>query len=174
MSPERVRAVTTAVTIMLALLAAMALLVIALIAIVATGPVRPQTWTLPTLGLLLAAIVAVAAAAIFARRRVRLVEIRTSPEGIEYEAATLLIRSTWENCERIGVVPIGIGYGEGIVLREPGLVRARFPDMQRAQRLDRVIPLTNVMWWWRDTEMAADLARWAPQLGVRPTVRGTS
>lgn len=166
MSAERVRASTTAITIVLACLVAIGPLVIALIAVVASGPVRGQTWTLPALVLLLVATAAIALAAVLARRQIRRVEIRTTAEGLEYEAAPVLIRSTWANCERIGIVPIGLGYGEAIVLREGALVRARFPAMLRAQQLDRVIPLSNVMWWWRDTELAADLARWAPQLGV--------
>ena len=149
----------------MAILFAIGLLVVALIGAVGGQRARDE-WTLPALVLLLVATVAMAVAAFVLRRQLGRIEIRTSAAGIEYEAAAILVRSTWQNCERIGIVPIGFGHGEGIVLREGGLVRARFPQVLRAQRLDRVIPLSNVMWWWRDTELAADLARWAPQLGI--------
>ena len=169
MAPERVRAATTTLTIILALVVAIALLLLALAAVVVGVPLRVQAWVIPTLILLIVATVAIGAAAVLAGRRIARVEIRTSRDGIEYEAAGLLVRSSWDNCERIGVVPIGIGFGEGIVLRESGLVRSRFAGMQRAVRLDRVIPLSNVMWWWRETELADDLARWAPHFGVART-----
>ncbi|HEY7625310.1 MAG TPA: hypothetical protein VIA63_09820 [Candidatus Limnocylindria bacterium] len=138
-----------------------------LVGVVGGARVR-DAWTLPALALLLVATGAMVIAAVVLRRQLGRIEIRTSPAGIEYEAAAVFIRSTWENCERIGIVPIGLGHGEGVVLREGGLVRARFPDIVRAQRLDHVIPLSSVMWWWRETELATDMSRWAPQLGVKP------
>lgn len=164
---ERVRATTTALLILGGLVIALLLVSFALIVLVAAGQ-RGSSSTPLLIQLGLVAIVALAllAAVVLARREARRVSITTSPEGIEYEGRGIGVRTTWANCVRIGSVPIGFGFGDGIVLREPGMIRARLPGLLRAQQLDRVIPLSNVMWWWRDTELADDLARWAPHLGV--------
>ena len=168
-SAERVRATTTAMLILGALLVAMLVLIFALIVVVAARPHGTDNGPLlVALALLGVGAVALLFAAVLARREERRVMITTTPEGIEYEARGLYIRTTWANCARIGTVPIGLGFGDGIILREPAMMRARLAGLVRAQRLDRVIPLSNVMWWWRDTELADDLARWAPQLGVHP------
>jgi hypothetical protein len=167
MSPDRVRATTTALAILAAIVIAIGLLIVALIGVVAGTRFSSGT-ILTTLVLMLVVAIALGTAALVLRRQVRSVAIRTSAAGIEYESSSALIRAPWSACVRVCIVPIGLGFGEGILLSEPGLVRARFPQALRAQRLDRVIPLSNVMWWWRDTALADDLARWAPQLGVGP------
>ena len=163
--PERVRGTSTALAIILAILVTIGLLVVVLIFTV-LGASASQRALLPALVGLVIVTVALGVGAFVLRRQLRDIYIRTGPDGIAYVAAAIVIETTWSNCERIGIVPIGLGFGEGIVLREPALRRARFPSIVRSQRLDRVIPLSSVAWWWRDTELAADLERWAPQLGV--------
>jgi hypothetical protein len=173
MPTERVRATSTALLILGALLIGMLVLIFALIVLVAVRPRGTDSGPLfVALGLLAVGALALLAAVVFARRQARRIVITTTADTIEYEAPGILIRTTWANCARIGTVPIAFGFGDGIVLREPAMVRARFPGLMRAQRLDRVIPLSNVMWWWRDTELADDLARWAPHLGVARAQRG--
>jgi hypothetical protein len=173
MSPERVRATTTAMLILGALLVAMLVLIFGLIVVVAARPRGTDNGpALIALALLAVGALALLVAVVFARREERRVMITTTAEGIEYEARGLHIRTTWANCARIGTVPIGLGFGDGIILREPALIRARLAGLVRAQHLDRVTPLSSVMWWWRDTELADDLARWAPQLGVARPDRG--
>ena len=167
MPVERARAMSIATLIVGGILIAILLLVFALIILVALRPRGSETGPLlVALGLLAFTSIALLVAALLVRREARRVQITVTPDGIEYEARGLLMRSTWDNCVRIGIVPIGYGFGEGIVLRESGLVRARLEGILRANQLDRVIPLTNVMWWWRDTALADDLARWAAHLGI--------
>jgi small-conductance mechanosensitive channel len=167
MAAERARAASIAALILGAILIAIVLLTFALIIVVATGSRGSDSGPfLVALGLLALTSIALLVAAVLVRREARRVQITVTPEGIEYEARGILMRSSWDNSVRIGIVPICLGYGEGIVLRESGLIRARLAGILRANHLDRVIPLSYVMWWWRETELADDLARWATHLGI--------
>lgn len=94
-----------------------------------------------------------------------------SESHLEYRDFGLVMRTSWDNCVRIGIVPIGAGYGEGIVLREPAEVRGNVLTRLdvRVRRRDRAIPFSFVMWWWRETSLGDDLRRYAPWLMSHPS-----
>jgi hypothetical protein len=97
--------------------------------------------------------------------------IVVTSEGLEYHNGGHSLYTTWDNVERIGVMPWGATqYGhnmaEGLILRRPATRRGTILlGGQTFRHSYRFIPLTQLAgWWWRDTELGQDIKRYLPSL----------
>ena len=91
--------------------------------------------------------------------------LKVSPEGIEYFQLGYRLKTTWENIERIGMVPTGMQTAEGLILRESALQgKALGRKNLERNRLDRAIPLTFFQPRWREGGLGEEIKRFAPHL----------
>lgn len=95
------------------------------------------------------------------------IRLEVSPEGIEYFQMGYRLKTTWDNIERIGMIPMGLLMAEGLILRESALQGKIFgrKNLER-NRLDRAIPLTLFQPWWREGDLGEEIKRYAPRLIV--------
>jgi hypothetical protein len=96
--------------------------------------------------------------------------IITSPEGIEYHELAHSVTTTWDNVQRIGIVP-GLGAAEGLLLRRPALqVRKGMAWAVKEQVHGRIIPLTPFGLFWRESDLGEDIKRYAPHVFERESL----
>jgi hypothetical protein len=111
------------------------------------------------LGLILVAV------ALFALFLVRRIALELGPDGILYRQVGYSVRAAWADVIRIGLVPAGVVYVEGLVLRDARVEGARWARrFVRIGRQDLAIPLTLFSWRWRDDDLGAAIREYRPDL----------
>lgn len=93
------------------------------------------------------------------------IRLEVSPEGIEYFQMGYHLKTTWDNVERVGMIPMGLLMAEGLILRESALQGKMLgrKNLER-NRLDRAVPLTLFQPWWRENGLGEEIKRYAPHL----------
>ena len=95
-------------------------------------------------------------------RRIRLV---FDGEGVTYQQLGYSVRARWSDVQRIGLVPSGMLFVEGLILRESTLRANRVTHgLVTIGRQDLAIPLTIFSFRWRDEELGAALRRHIPEM----------
>ena len=95
------------------------------------------------------------------------IRLEVSPESVEYFQMGYRLKTTWDNVERIGMIPMGLLMAEGLILRESALQEKILgrKNLER-NRLDRAIPLTLFQPWWRESDLGEEIKHYAPYLFV--------
>jgi hypothetical protein len=93
--------------------------------------------------------------------------LRFSDQGVAFEAGHFVLRSAWDNVDRIDVAELPSGRVECIVLHEPSLHWAADAVTRRTvsrRGWDRLVPIGDFEDDWRAGAVGDALRRWAPRL----------
>lgn len=106
---------------------------------------------------------------IFGVGQQRTVSLKVDDNGLQYEAGTFVLRTTWEDLDRIGSATLPTGPTRAIVLKRSGLRWAHTPQTraQVAQRgWDRIIPIDEFAPRWPAGRLGDAVRRHRPDLLV--------
>ena len=93
--------------------------------------------------------------------------LRFSDRGVAFEAGHFVLRSAWDNVDRIDVAELPSGSVECLLLDEPSLHWAADAVTRRTvsgRGWDRVVPIGDFEDDWRAGDVGEALRRWAPHL----------
>jgi hypothetical protein len=93
--------------------------------------------------------------------------LRFTAEGVAFEAGHFVLRSAWENVDRIDVADLPSGSVESLVLTQPSLHWAADAVTRRTvsrRGWDRLVPIGEFEDDWRTGHVGAAIRRWAPDL----------
>jgi len=93
--------------------------------------------------------------------------LRFSDRGLAFEAGHFVLRSGWDNVDRIEVADLPSGTVECLVLDEPSLHWAADAVTRRTvsrRGWDRLVPIGDFEDDWRTGDVGDALRRWAPHL----------
>ena len=91
-----------------------------------------------------------------------------APQTVAYVTFWYRVTTTWQNIERLGIVQIGGGIGEVLVLRTPVTPTGWLPAYAALFQGDRIIPISSFGKVRGESPLANDLKRVAPQLFDTP------
>lgn len=103
----------------------------------------------------------------FGVRQQRTSILRVDRTGIQYEAESFLLRTSWKNVDGIGEADLPSGPTRVIRLRERSLRWAHDADVQRQVRergWDRIIPIDDFEPRWPEGRLADEIRRHRPDL----------
>jgi len=93
--------------------------------------------------------------------------LRLSPEGVQFEPGSFVVRASWEEVDRVEQVTLPSGPTEALLLRDSGIGWALDAGTRRqvtAKGWDRVIPLSEFEDDWRTGRIGDALRAHAPRL----------
>ena len=97
----------------------------------------------------------------------RTISLKVDTNGLQYEAGTFVLRTTWADLDRIGEATLPSGKTQAIVLKHSGLRWAHTPQTrsQVAQRgWDRIIPIDDFAPRWPEGKLADAIREHRPDL----------
>jgi hypothetical protein len=93
--------------------------------------------------------------------------LRFTAEGVAFEAGHFVLRSAWDNVDRIDVAELPSGTVESLVLNHPSLHWAADAVTRRTvsrRGWDRLVPIGDFEDDWRAGHVGDAIRRWAPEL----------
>ncbi|MFN8017051.1 MAG: hypothetical protein U0P45_02890 [Acidimicrobiales bacterium] len=97
----------------------------------------------------------------------RTTSLKVDGNGLQYEAGTFVLRTTWDDLDRIGEATLPSGTTQAIVLKRGGLRWAHTPQtrQQVVQRgWDRIIPIDEFAPRWPEGKLADAIREHRPDL----------
>jgi hypothetical protein len=93
--------------------------------------------------------------------------LRFTPQGVAFEAGHFVLRSAWDNVDRVEVAELPSGAVECLVLNDPSLhwaADAATRTTVTRRGWDRVVPIGDFEDDWRAGHVGDAIRRWAPDL----------
>ena len=103
----------------------------------------------------------------FGVRQQRTSVLRVDGAGLQYEAATFVLRASWDDVDKVAEATLPTGPTTALVLKRSGVRWTHTPQVRRevtAKGWDRIIPIDEFEPSWPDGPLAAAVRTHRPDL----------